>query len=68
MLDSGDSVNMGAHMRGTGRVGTHSFGPEAHGLLAAGPGIVPSRPAFEGEILTVGWPGKTLELLIVSGE
>ena len=68
MLESGDSVNMRTHMRGTGRLGTHSFGPEAHGLLTPRPGIEPARPAFEGKILTVGWPRKSLELLIFSGE
>ena len=68
MLDSGGSINMGTHIRGTGRVGTYSFGPEAHGVLAPGLGVEPTRPALEGEILTVGWPGKSLKLLIFSGE
>ena len=59
---------MGTHIRGTGRVDTYSFVPEAHGVLAPGLGVEPTRPALEGEILTVGWPGKSLKLLIFSGE
>ena len=37
------------------------FGPEAHGILAPLPGIEPIAPAMEGEVLTAGLPGKSLE-------
>ena len=34
------------------------FGHEADGMLAPWPGIEPSPPALEGEVLTIGPPGK----------
>ena len=36
-----------------------SFGPEACGILAPGPGIEPAPTALEGEVLTTGPPGKS---------
>ena len=36
------------------------FGHEACGILAPRPGIEPVPPAFEGEVLTTGLPGKSL--------
>ena len=36
------------------------FGLEACGILAPRPGIEPSPPALEGEVLTTGPPGKSL--------
>ena len=41
------------------------FGPEACGILAPWPGIEPAPPALEGEVLTTGPPGKSLDLLIL---
>ena len=35
------------------------FGPEACGILAPQPGIEPTHPALEGEVLTTGPPGKS---------
>ena len=35
------------------------FGPEACGILAPRPGIEPTVPALEGEVLTTGPPGKS---------
>ena len=37
------------------------FGHEACGILAPQPGIEPTPPALEGEVLTSGLPGKPLE-------
>ena len=37
------------------------FGHEACGILAPRPGIKPVPPALEGEVLTTGLPGKSLE-------
>ena len=37
------------------------FGREACGILAPRPGIEPAPPALEGEVLTTGPPGKSLE-------
>ena len=39
------------------------FGQEACGILAPPPGIEPTPPALEGEVLTTGPPGKSLALL-----
>ena len=36
------------------------FGPKACGILAPWPGIEPTPPALEGEVLTTGPPGKPL--------
>ena len=36
------------------------FGHEACGILAPQPGIEPTPPALEGEVLTTGSPGKSL--------
>ena len=36
------------------------LGHEAGGILAPQPGIKPSPPALEGNILTAGSPGKSL--------
>ena len=35
------------------------FGREARGILAPRPGIEPTSPALEGEVLTTGLPGKS---------
>ena len=35
------------------------FGREAYGILAPRPGIEPTPPALEGEVLTTGPPGKS---------
>ena len=35
------------------------FGHEACGILAPLPGIKPTTPALEGEVLTTGLPGKS---------
>ena len=35
------------------------FGPKSCGISAPRPGIEPSPPALEGEILTTGLPGKS---------
>ena len=35
------------------------FGPEACGILAPRPGVKPTPPALEGQILTIGPPGKS---------
>ena len=35
------------------------FGLEACGILVPLPGMEPSRPALEGEVLTTGPPGKS---------
>ena len=37
------------------------FGHEACGILAPRPGIEPAPTALEGEVLTTGPPGKSLE-------
>ena len=39
------------------------FGHEACGILAPGPGIEPTSPALEGEVLTTGLPGKSPQCL-----
>ena len=36
------------------------FGREACGILVPRPGIEPTPPALEGEVLTTGKPGKSL--------
>ena len=41
------------------------FGPEACGILAPRPGIKPTPSALEGEVLTTGLPGKSLQLYLV---
>ena len=41
------------------------FGHEACAILAPRPGIEPAPPALEGEVLTTGPPGKSLELIII---
>ena len=38
------------------------FGPKACGILAPRPGIKPAPPALEGEVLTTGLPGRSLNL------
>ena len=38
------------------------FGPEACGILAPRPVIKPTPPALEGEVLTTGPPGKSLNV------
>ena len=40
------------------------FGPQACEIPAPRPGIKPTPPALEGQVLTTGPPGKTLHLLI----
>ena len=35
------------------------FGHEACGILAPQPGIKPTAPALEGDVLTTGLPGKS---------
>ena len=35
-------------------------GPEACGILAPWPGIEPTTPPLEGEVLTTGLPGNSL--------
>ena len=39
------------------------FGQEACGILAPRPGIEPTPPAWEGEVLTTGPPGKSPNVL-----
>ena len=39
------------------------FGCESCGILAPQPGIEPTPPALEGEVLTIGPPGKSQTLL-----
>ena len=39
------------------------LGGEACGILAPQPGIKPSPPALEGEVLTTGPPGKSLGMI-----
>ena len=36
------------------------FGREVCGILVPQPGIEPTAPALEGEVLTTGQPGKSL--------
>ena len=38
------------------------FGCEACGILAPRPGIKPTPPELEGEVLTTGLPGKSLQV------
>ena len=38
------------------------FGPEARGILVPGPEIEPAPSALEGEVLTIGPPGKSAQL------
>ena len=38
------------------------FGRKACGILAPRPGIEPTPPALEGEVLTTGPPGKSLSV------
>ena len=42
------------------------FGREACGILVPWPGIEPTPPALEGEVLTTGLPGKCLYLCVSS--
>ena len=42
------------------------FGHETCGILALQPGIKPTCPTLEGEVLTTGLPGKSLFLLFKS--
>ena len=42
------------------------FGPEARGILAPLPGIEPTPPALEGEVLTTGQPGKSQSIFFQS--
>ena len=39
------------------------FGHKTCGILASQPGNEPASTALEGEVLTPGWPGKSLLLL-----
>ena len=39
------------------------FDPEACGILVPQPGIYPTTPALEGDVLTTGPPGKSLTIL-----
>ena len=41
------------------------FGHEACGILAPWPGVKPTPPALEGEVLTTWLPGRSLILLIL---
>ena len=41
------------------------FGREACGILAPRPGIEPAPPALEGEVLTTGLPGKSLDTILI---
>ena len=43
-----------------------SFGREAWEILAPQPGIEPAPPALEGEVLTTGLPGKSLNIDLYS--
>ena len=43
------------------------FGPKACGVLAPWPGIEPTHPALEGEILTTGPPGKSSHVSLHAG-
>ena len=40
------------------------FGPEAYGILASQPGIEPTHPALESEVLTTGPPGNSLQAVL----
>ena len=40
------------------------FGREAYGILAPQPGIEPTPPALEGEVLTTGPPEKSPRLYL----
>ena len=40
------------------------FGQKAHGILAPQPGIEPTVPALEDEVLNTGPPGKSLKMLL----
>ena len=40
------------------------FGCEAYRILVTQPGIEPTPPALEGEVLTTGPPGNSLQLLL----
>ena len=42
------------------------FGYKACNILAPGPGIKPLSPALEGNVLTIGQPGKSLNCKIVN--
>ena len=42
------------------------FGHEACGILALPPGIKPTPPGLEGEVLTTGPPGKSQIILIIT--
>ena len=42
------------------------FGRKVCGFLAPWPGIKPAPPALEGEVLTTGLPGKSLDLICVN--
>ena len=44
------------------------FGCEACGILAPWPGIKPTHPALESEVLTTGPPGKSQRQILDSGE
>ena len=41
------------------------FGREACGVSAPRPGIEPTPPVLEGEVLTTGPPGKSPQTLVV---
>ena len=41
------------------------FSPEACVILVPRPGIQPTPPALEGEVLTTGVPGKSCSLVIL---
>ena len=42
------------------------FGPKACGILAPIPGIEPSPPALEGDVLTTGLPGKSQRACVLN--
>ena len=42
------------------------FGHEAHGIFPPPPGIEPTPPALEGEVLITGLPGKSQECPFLS--
>ena len=44
------------------------FDSQAYGVLAPQPGIKPSPPALEGEVLTTGPPGKSPRLTFLIKE
>ena len=43
------------------------FGLQAYGISAPGPRIKPTSPALEGDVLTTGPPGKSLDVKLFIG-